>query len=98
MENISNLATTGNFATETNGLNVEFDFTIDNRTKALKTINGGRVRENGMDIANFYMNDNAPKALAESINCNLPKGREVEIASVISNAITTFEGKIAFEL
>jgi hypothetical protein len=44
MGNITNLATTGNYATEANGLNVSFYFNINNETKEF-TVSNGKVTE-----------------------------------------------------
>lgn len=105
MGNITNLATTGNYATEANGLKVSFYFTINNETKEL-TVSGGRVTEkkSGEDemgntivrdntIATFHKNDHEPE-LRNGITMRLTTGRELELAEVIMNAVKALEQKI----
>ena len=97
MGNITNLATTGNYATEANGIKVSFDFTIDNESKTLKTINAGQVTENGTYLASFNMYDNVGPMMEQrnrQVNYNLPKGRDVELVTAIVNAINALEAKI----
>lgn len=97
MGNITNLATTGNYATEANGIKVSFDFTIDNESKTLKTINAGQVTENGTYLASFNMYDNGGPMMEQrnrQVNYNLPKGREVELLTAIVDAIAALEEKI----
>ena len=105
MGNITNLATTGNYATEANGIKVSFDFQIENETKTIKVISNGQVTENGRQIATFNMDDRTIKPVPEGqklANYNLPKGREVEVVTAIVNAVEALEYKIksgkAFEL
>lgn len=97
MGNITNLATTGNYATEVGDIKVSFNFTIDNESKTLKTINAGQVTENGRQIATFNMDDRTIRPVPEDqklANYNLPKGREVELVTAIVDAINALEEKI----
>lgn len=100
MGNITNLATTGNYATEVGDIKVSFNFQIDNESKALKVISNGQVTEDGRQIATFNMDDRTIKPVPEGqklANYNLPKGREVEMVTAIVNAVAAFEAKIAQE-
>lgn len=97
MGNITNLATTGNYATEANGIKVSFDFQIDNESKALKVISNGQVTEDGKQIATFNMDDRTIRPIPEGeklANYSLPKGREVEVVTYITDAVKALEGKI----
>lgn len=106
MGNITNLATTGNYATEANGLKVSFNFTINNETTEL-TVSNGRVTEqkSGEDemgnaivrdslLATFNKNDYEPE-VRNGITMRLTAGRELELAEVIVNAVKGLEQKIA---
>lgn len=97
MGNITNLATTGKYTTEFDGIKVSCDFTVDNETKALKTIKSGLVTEDETTVATFGMNDLSPirRASSGALNCTLSKGREVELISYISETIAGLEFKIA---
>lgn len=101
MGNISNLATTGNYKTEADGLKVEFYFTIDNEKMELTQFNG-TVREvteeeedarHDNNLATF--NKNNHHEVRNGVNMTLTKGREVELATAIVNAVAAFEAKIA---
>ena len=94
MGNITNLATTGNYATETNGLKVSFSFEIDNKTQKLKRVANGNVTENDRSVASFNSEMYSPMEMGERVNMYLTKGREVELATVITDAITALEVKI----
>ena len=97
MGNITNLATTGNYATEANGIKVSFDFQIENETKTIKVISNGQVTENGRQIATFNMDDRTIRPVPEGqklANYNLPKGREVELLTAIVDAINALESKV----
>ena len=100
MGNITNLATTGNYATEAEGLKVEFSFVIDNEKKMLKQFNGS-VREvteeaedvrPGNNLATFNKNDH--HEVRNGVTMTLTKGREVELATAIVNAVKALEAKI----
>ena len=95
MGNITNLATTGNYTTEANGLKVSFSFEIDNKTQKLKRVAGGNVTDADRSVASFSSENYAPIEFGERINMNLTKGREIELATVIANAINALEVKIA---
>ena len=97
MGNITNLATTGNYATEANGIKVSFDFQIENETKTIKVNSNGQVTENGRQIATFNMDDRTIRPVPEGeklANYSLPKGREVEVVTYITDAVKALEGKI----
>lgn len=97
MGNITNLATTGNYATEANGIKVSFDFQINNESKALRIISNGQVSENGRQIATFNMDDRTIRPVPEDqklANYSLPKGREIELLTAIVDAINALEEKI----
>lgn len=94
MGNITNLATTGNYATEVKDLKVSFSFEIDNKTQKLKRVTSGNVTENDRSVASFYTETYAPMELGERINMNLTKGREAELATAIADAIASLEVKI----
>lgn len=97
MGNITNLATTGNYATEANGIKVSFDFQIENETKTIKVISNGHVTEDGRQIATFNMDDRTIRPVPEGqklANYNLPKGREVELLTAIVDAINALEERI----
>lgn len=97
MGNITNLATTGNYATEANGIKVSFDFQIENESKALRIISNGQVTENGRQIATFNMDDRTIRPVPEGqklANYSLPKGREIELLTAIVDAINALEEKI----
>ena len=95
MGNISNLATTGNYTFEKDTLKVTFNFVINNETKAITRIDGGNVVEDAKNLATF--NNEYYRLIEEGqrINMNLLKGREVELATAITEAIAQFEGKVA---
>jgi len=94
MGNITNLATTGNYTTEQGDLKVTFGFAVDNATAKLKTITGGQVMENDKSLADFNMYDHfGPEN--QRVQMNLLKGREVELATAIAEAISGLEAKIA---
>mgnify|MGYP003289376406 CR=1 FL=1 len=102
MGNITNLATTGNYATEAEGLKVEFSFVIDNEKKMLKQFNGSvrEVIENEderpierMALATFSKNEGHVE-VRDGISMTLTRGREVELATAIVNAVAAFEAKI----
>ena len=94
MGNISNLATTGNYTTEARGLKVSFNFEIDNKTQKLKKVTGGNVTEEDRSVASFNSENYAPIEFGERISMYLTRGREVELATVIVDAITALEVKI----
>ena len=95
MGNISNLATTGSYAFEKDNLKVTFNFTIDNETRNITRIDSGVVREDEKSLAEFYKNTYGPMSEGERIQMNVLKGREVELATAITEAIAQFEGKVA---
>lgn len=103
MGNITNLATTGNYATEADGLKVEFSFAIDNEKMVLKQFNG-TVREvteeaedvrpiERMALAIFSKNEGYVE-VRDGISMSLTRGREIELATAIVNAVAAFEEKI----
>lgn len=97
MGNITNLATTGNYATEVGDIKVSFDFQIENETKTIKVISNGQVTDDGKQIATFSFNDRTIRPVPEGqklANYNLPKGREVELVTAIVDAINALEEKI----
>lgn len=97
MGNITNLATTGNYAKEANGIKVSFDFQIENETKTIKVISNGHVTEDGRQIATFNMDDRTIRPVPEGeklANYSLPKGREVEVVTAIVDAINALEARI----
>lgn len=95
MGNITNLATTGNYTTEQGNLKVTFSFAVDNATAKLKTVSGGQVVENEKSLADFNMYENfGPSYENQRIQMNLQKGREIELATAISEAIAGLEAKI----
>lgn len=95
MGTVTNLATTGNYATETNGLKVSFNFEIDNKTSKLTKISNGSVGEGATALATFYTDKYGPAEAGERVQMSLQKGREVELATAIANAIADLESKIA---
>lgn len=100
MGNISNLATTGNYKNEADGLKVEFNFSIDNEKMVLKQFNGTvrEVTEEAEDarpdnnLATFNKNDH--HEVRNGVTMTLTRGREVELATAIVNAIASLEAKI----
>ena len=102
MGNITNLATTGNYTTEADGLKVEFSFVIDNEKNMLKQFNGTvrEVTEEAEDVrhdnnlATFNKNEYSHE-VRNGVTMTLTKGREVELATAIVNAVAAFEAKIA---
>lgn len=95
MGNISNLATTGSYTFEKDNLKVTFNFVINNETKAITRIESGVVREDEKSLAEFYKNTYGPMmSEGERIQMNVLKGREVELATAITEAIAQFEGKV----
>lgn len=102
MGDITNLATTGNYKTEADGLKVEFSFTVDNEKLTLKKFSG-TVKETienedgtvgGFTIARFNKNEIHPE-VRNGVTMTLARGREVELATAIVNAVADFEAKIA---
>ena len=102
MGNITNLATTGNYANEVNGLVVQYNFVIDNEEKKFTSLNGSvkEITENEPDrpiertaLATFYLNPNHHE-VKDGMNMVLTKGREVELATIIVDAINALETKI----
>lgn len=103
MGNISNLATTGNYKNEADGLKVEFNFSIDNEKKELRQFSGTvkNVTEEAVDdgminksLASFNKNEYGHHDVSNGITMTLTKGREVELATIIVNAIASLEAKI----
>lgn len=99
MGNITNLATTGNYATEANGLNVSFNFVIDNETKEL-TISDGKVTEPTSDeyervttLATFNKREIGAE-VKNSLSFRVAKGREVELVAIVVTAISALETEI----
>lgn len=101
MGNITNLATIGNYATEAEGLKVEFSFVIDNEKKMLKQFNGS-VREvenederpmERMALATFSKNEGYGE-VKNGINMALTRGREAELVALITDAIAALEERI----
>lgn len=96
MGNITNLATTGNYTTEQGDLKVTFGFSVDNATAKLKTISGGQVMQDDKFLADFGMYDSfGPSYENQRVQMNLQKGREIELATAIAEAISSLEAKIA---
>ena len=95
MGNISNLATTGSYTFEKDTLKVTFNFVIDNATKAITRIDSGNVVEDAKSLASFNNEYYRPIEEGQRINMNLLKGREVELATAITEAIAQFEDKVA---
>ena len=102
MGNITNLATTGNYANEVNGLVVQYNFVIDNEEKKFTSLNGSvkEITENESDgpiartaLATFYLNANHHE-VKDGMNMILAKGREIELATIIVDAIEALEAKI----
>ena len=102
MGNITNLATTGNYATEAEGLKVEFSFVIDNEKKMLKQFNGSvrEVIENEDErpierraLAIFSKNEGYGE-VKNGINMVLTRGREAELVALITDAIAALEERI----
>ena len=102
MGKITNLATTGNYATEAEGLKVEFSFVIDNEKKMLKQFNGSvrEVIENEderpmerMALATFSKNEGYGE-VKNGINMALTRGREAELVALITDAIAALEERI----
>lgn len=94
MGNISNLATTGIYTFEKDTLKVTFNFVINNETKAITRIDSGVVNENEINLATFSNHAYAPKIEGAKMLMNLARGREVELATAITEAIAQFEGKV----
>lgn len=102
MGNITNLATTGNYTTEADGLKVEFSFVIDNEKKMLKQFNGSvrEVIENEDErpmerraLATFSKNEGYGE-VKNGINMVLTRGREAELVALIVGAVSALEEKI----
>ena len=102
MGNITNLATTGNYATEAEGLKVEFSFVIDNEKKILKQFNGSvrEVIENEDErpierraLAIFSKNEGYVE-VRDGISMTLTRGREAELVALITDAIAALEERI----
>ena len=94
MGNISNLATTGSYAFEKDTLKVTFNFTVNNETRNITHIESGIVREGELDLATFNNRIFAPSVETAKIAMTLTRGREVELATAIAEAIAQFEGKV----
>lgn len=89
MGTITNLATTGNYTYETDGLKVTFNFTINNETKAVQ-IRDGRINEGDAMLCTFNADSNG------NINAwGVQKGRGVDCAHAWEAAIAQFETKLA---
>lgn len=95
MGNISNLATTGSYTFEKDNLKVTFNFVINNETRNITRIESGNVIEGEKSIASFNNDIYRPREEGERIQMNVLKGREVELATAITEAIAQFEGKVA---
>ena len=102
MGNITNLATTGNYTTEADGLKVKFSFAIDNEKMMLKRFSGTvrgvteEVENDSLDsnLATFNKHEGDPE-VRDGVTMTLTRGREVELATAIVNAVAAFEAKIA---
>ena len=99
MGNITNLATTGNYKNETNGLKVEFFFVINNEEKALKEFHGtvkaatDVMERPDLSLATFNKNEYSHE-VPNGVIMTLTKGREAELVTVIVDAINALEEKI----
>ena len=89
MGTITNLATTGNYAFETDNLKVVFSFTINNSTKAVQ-IRDGRINEGSEMLCTF-----SADATGNVNAWGIKKGRGVECAHAWEAAIAQFETKVA---
>lgn len=102
MGNISNLATIGNYKNEVNGLEVSFTFKVDNESKKLIEYNG-YIREvtnepndrpeEEKNLAAF--NKSMRHDMVNGMTMSLTRGREIELATIIADAVTGLEAKIA---
>ena len=95
MGNITNLATTGNYAFEQGNLKVAFDFLIDKADQKLTRINYGVVTEADKQIANFNTDYGMMNEEGQRLHVNSAIGRMVELIMVINEAIASFEQKVA---
>lgn len=99
MGTVTNLTTTGNYEAVSGSLKTTFSFAIDHGTGKLKNINGGNVTEGDDEpksIADFHTVEyGRPDGDEMRVNMNIIKGREIEVATAISEAIAGLEAKIA---
>lgn len=101
MGNISNLATTGNYKNEVNGLEVSFTFKVDNESKKLIEYSG-YIREvtnepndrpvEEKNLATF--NKSMRHDVVNGMTMSLTRGREIELATIIVDAVTGLESQI----
>lgn len=96
MGNITNLATTGNYTYDKDNLKVSFDFTIDKANNKLTRIESGMVNENDKQIANFKTDYYMMAEEGRRMHINATMGREVELTIAITEAIQSFENKVAY--
>ena len=94
MGNISNLATTGNYTTEVNGIKVSFNFEVDNKTAKLRKFDGGSAIKDEMTIATFNKEMYGGVDSRNRINFGLERGYEIEAVTAVIEAISSLEAKI----
>lgn len=95
MGNVTNLATTGSYTSEKNGLVVTFNFAIDNSTKNITKEDSGNVSEGKKSLATFYRQQNGgPIEEGDRFHMEIKRGYEVAVATAIVEAIDEFEAKV----
>ena len=92
MGNITNLATTGNYDFEQNGLKVNFSFTIDKENDNPTRIENGSVSDTDATIATFE----TPRFFVgnQRLKISSDRGREMEATTVILAALAQFEQEV----
>lgn len=94
MGNVTNLATTGSYTSEKNGLVVTFNFAIDNSTSRILREEAGNVSKEETSVASFYRQNNGPIDEGDRLHMNIKRGFEVAVATAIVEAIDEFEAKV----
>lgn len=90
MGNITNLATTGNYAAEKNGMAVSFEFSFDPKTGTLERITSGRCEKNGELQCTFTMTANPDLTF-----WHVKKGQGAEAVAAVDEAIAQLEANVA---
>ena len=101
MGNISNLATIGNYKNEVNGLEVSFTFKVDNESKKLIEYNGyirevtNEPNDRPVEVKNLAtVNNSRREEMVNGMTMSLTRGREIELATIIVDAVTGLESRI----
>ena len=92
MGNITNLATTGNYDFEHEGLKVNFSFTVEKVENAPLRIENGSVTKEGVVVATFE----TPRFFVDKqrLKLSIDRGMEIEVTNAVVSAIASLSQKV----